>query len=262
MEFKLLDCFTDKNNYINKFSIGPNDKALMIKLLERDVALNKSGYKKHKDKWIPSHPHSKFIRLFTGVTPETRNFAKTIYTSSNPVKMFKEVLENQGEKHLFIPEGFVDAIRASHLSYHKSDTVLLGKTKVNYTIDEYVYFAKIKAPLFLWKQVDTYHRGLISMSESTMHSLHKTSITQENFSLSIPSEILTWLNKLLDGFKENSDIRIWRQLINDLPCGYMQTRCLMLERSNVARMMYQREKHRLVEWRWLVGELKEMFRLY
>jgi len=258
MRFEVLDYFTDKNNYLNYFDIGREDMTLMMKLVKRDVALNREGYKKHGSEWINSHPHSKFVRLFTGVTPETKNFSELMYSSKNPAKMIEYALKEHYKRLVFIPDGFVDAIRASHSSYDKSDTVLVEKMETNYAIDDFVYFMKIEAPLFLWKQIDTYHRGLISLSESTMYCLHKNKLCQSNFSLEINNDTLIWLNKLLRQFEVLKSFEVWRRLINDLPSGYLQTRFVMLTRSTVMRMISQRSKHKLTEWRWLAGQLEEM----
>lgn len=124
----------------------------------------------------------------------------------------------------------------------------------------------ITAPLFWWKEFDTYHVGTTANSTSTMHKLATTPITKERFeiddyngslqlidpiSLSIRVEcFLEDLEQLRQLYLQTKDKRYWKELIRWLPEGWLQTRTVTMTYENLAAMCSrdQRRNHKLTEW--------------
>lgn len=114
----------------------------------------------------------------------------------------------------------------------------------------------IKAPLYWWKEFDTYRVGTTANSCSTMHTLHKRDLTLEDFSLDGASEdaqtvlkhTLTMLNCYRREYVETKSVDAWRALIQLLPSGFMQLRTVNLNYAVLRNMYYARKGHKLTEW--------------
>lgn len=100
----------------------------------------------------------------------------------------------------------------------------------------------ITAPLYWWKQFDTYKVGTVAQSESTMHTLMKSPITQDMFERGLHPDILNILeNMRLAG---NFD-----GLNNLLPHSFLQTRLVSTNYAVLQNIIRQRRGHKLPEWR-------------
>ena len=131
----------------------------------------------------------------------------------------------------------------------------------------------ITAPLYWWKEFDTYKVGTTANSTSTMHKLASTPITREFFemddydaeNLVIGDEyindilydytcgefidtIIQHLENLRVKYNETKDMRYWKELIRWLPNGWLQTRTVTMNYENLRSMYHQREHHKLTEW--------------
>ena len=133
----------------------------------------------------------------------------------------------------------------------------------------------ITAPLYWWKEFDTYKVGTTANSTSTMHKLASTPITRECFEMDdyqdLPIETLYYnedseepfydyhtdgfidelvesLERLRVKYNETKDKRYWKELIRWLPNGWLQTRTVTMNYENLRSMYHQRENHKLVEW--------------
>lgn len=107
----------------------------------------------------------------------------------------------------------------------------------------------IKAPIYWWKQMDTYKVATVAQSESQMHTLLKTPITQECFEKTLPNSVINYLEEL----RKN---KAFIQLENDLPQGWLQGRVVSLNYAILCNIISQRKKHKLDEWK---NFCKEMF---
>lgn len=122
----------------------------------------------------------------------------------------------------------------------------------------------ITAPLYWWKEFDTYKVGTTSNSCSTMHTLHKRDLTPEDFSieyldddsLNTFNEYLEMLNSLRRSYITTKNKNMWYKLIQMLPNSYNQKRTITMSMENVANIINQREHHKLDEWHTLVDALK------
>jgi hypothetical protein len=119
---------------------------------------------------------------------------------------------------------------------------------INVTLD-------INAPLYWWKEFDTYKIGTVSNSCSTMHKIHSTPITEDDFSLEhvklcpVGKEYFAELEKLRIKYNETKDKKYWYALIQLLPSSYNQKRTVMLNYQVLKTMYHARKLHKLDEWR-------------
>lgn len=127
----------------------------------------------------------------------------------------------------------------------------------------------ITAPLFWWKEADTYKVSTVANSCSTMHKITSSEITEENYSFDPePDKPLTdlptddyirildiknravadaeWLRKK---YNETKDKRYWRLLVQINPDGWLQKRTWTGNYQNLRNMYFARKNHKLIEWR-------------
>lgn len=129
-------------------------------------------------------------------------------------------------------------------------------------------YVRITAPLYWWKEFDTYKIGTVANSCSTMHKIQEKEFTLDDFShehLDIRTrKILEETIKALNDYRniyinynpDDFEIKgcpskkdIWWQLIQLLPSSYNQTRNIMLNYEVLANIYRQRKGHKLDEWR-------------
>ena len=131
----------------------------------------------------------------------------------------------------------------------------------------------ITAPLYWWKEFDTYKVGTVANSTSTMHKLASTPITEECFEMddfenvrfmgkdifgancskdtrAIWKHIISFCEELRQKYNETKDKRYWKELIRLLPESWLQTRTVTMNYENLLGMcsVDQRRNHKLTEW--------------
>lgn len=123
----------------------------------------------------------------------------------------------------------------------------------------------ITAPLYWWKEMDTYKVGTVANSESTMHRLHSKEITLSDFSIDdfvVGHDFFNKPVKVTDAFidiiadcdrlrrmyLETKDKKYWRALIQLLPCSYNQTRTWSANYQVLRNIYHSRKGHKLSEW--------------
>ena len=114
----------------------------------------------------------------------------------------------------------------------------------------------IEAPLYWWKEMDTYKVATVSNSTSTMHKLTSQPFTKDMFSIDDGAEfvILTYeliprLENLRKRYLESKDKRIWRALVQILPSGFNQKRTWTANYQVLRNIYFQRRHHKLQEWK-------------
>lgn len=137
-------------------------------------------------------------------------------------------------------------------------------------------YVRITAPLYWWKEFDTYKVGTVANSCSTMHKIQEKEFTLEDFSyehlgVTVPAEkndgdecyqnlwlermrgIVEALNIARGFYNRENDPKLkedyWWQMIQLLPSSYNQTRNVMLNYEVLANIYRQRKNHKLDEWR-------------
>jgi hypothetical protein len=125
----------------------------------------------------------------------------------------------------------------------------------------------ITAPLYWWKEFDTYKVGTTADSCSTMHKIHAKEFELDDFShehlITRSEKILLELVDLLNAYRNDfvqisQDKKVWWQLIQLLPSSYNQKRTVTFTYENVVSMIRQRSGHKLDEWRNFVEILKDL----
>ena len=118
-------------------------------------------------------------------------------------------------------------------------------------------YVDIEAPLYWWKEFDTYKVGTVANSCSTMHKIHAKEFTLDDFSYEHLSELgLSVLKVVIDELNRNRDIFIrkqhrkdyWWQMIQLLPTSYNQKRTVMLNYEVLVNIYHSRKNHKLDEW--------------
>ena len=124
----------------------------------------------------------------------------------------------------------------------------------------------ITAPLYWWKEFDTYKVGTVANSCSTMHKIHSNMFVMNDFSCEhlsgINYEKLMYtvddLNDAREKYLKTKDKDDWWQLIQLLPSSYNQKRTVMLNYEVLATMYKWRKDHKLDEWRHFCEWIKEL----
>lgn len=129
----------------------------------------------------------------------------------------------------------------------------------------------ITAPLYWWKEFDTYKVGTVANSTSTMHKLATTQITLDCFEIddydrnlsladnpeddnelnhisAFEEDVIMVLENLRQKYLETKDKRYWKELIRFLPESWLQKRTITMNYENIRNMYFQRKNHKLTEW--------------
>lgn len=119
--------------------------------------------------------------------------------------------------------------------------------------------ADILAPLYWWKEFDTYKVGTVANSCSTMqmHKIHAKKFTHEDFStdhliprmLEVLDVTIANLNACRGNYLETQDKKWWYQMIQLLPSSYNQRRTVQVNYAVLRNIYSQRKAHKLDEWR-------------
>lgn len=121
---------------------------------------------------------------------------------------------------------------------------------INVTVD-------ITAPLYWWKEFDTYKVGTVANSCSTMHKIHAKEFTLDDFShehLELNfyrvclEQVMHCLNVAREEFLKSNDKTYWWQMIQLLPTSYNQKRTVQLNYAVLLNMYHARKNHKLDEW--------------
>lgn len=130
-----------------------------------------------------------------------------------------------------------------------------------------IVYVDITAPLYWWKEIDTYKVGTVVNSCSTMHKIAAKEFTLENFShehvttrsLEILMTTIKYLNECRDlyvnyethdngGYSKPTKKEVWWQMIQLLPSSYNQKRTVMMNYEVLANIYKSRKDHKLDEW--------------
>lgn len=134
----------------------------------------------------------------------------------------------------------------------------------NKFLEQIQYWILIEAPLFFWKQFDTYRVGISKSSESTMHKSWKNGLTESDFETPIFKDTLDRMNDTIREYQSELTTperkKYLEQLIyGNMPDGYLQTRLVNVNAKCLRNMYFQRRNHKLKQWRdfcaWIKNEL-------
>ena len=114
----------------------------------------------------------------------------------------------------------------------------------------------ITAPLYWWKEFDTYKVATVANSCSTMHTVHKKEFTLDDFSydhlddfnIAHLSDFIDVLNSMRNMYVETKNKHYWYQIIQMLPSSYNQKRTITLNYETLRNIYGSRRNHKLDEW--------------
>ena len=124
----------------------------------------------------------------------------------------------------------------------------------------------ITAPLYWWKEFDTYKVGTVANSTSTMHKIQAKQFVREDFScdrlsdaaLGVLDSVIDFLEAERIAFLETKDKAHWHNMIQLLPSSYNQLRTVTMNYEVLINIYYARRTHKLAEWHTLCRAIEEL----
>ena len=124
----------------------------------------------------------------------------------------------------------------------------------------------ITAPLYWWKEFDTYKVGTVANSCSTMHKIHAKAFERDDFSWDYLSEdaiealdhLVAYLETQRVKFNDTKDKAYWHNMIQLLPSSYNQMRTVTMNYEVLINMYYARRHHKLAEWHTLCDAIADL----
>ena len=124
----------------------------------------------------------------------------------------------------------------------------------------------ITAPLYWWKEYDTYKVATVANSTSTMHKIHSKAFEETDFSTDHMTEetkrhfldFVAYMEEVRKKFVETKDKTYWYDLIQILPSSYNQLRTCTLNYETLSNIYYARKAHKLQEWHTLCDWIKTL----
>ena len=125
----------------------------------------------------------------------------------------------------------------------------------------------ITAPLYWWKEFDTYKVGTVANSTSTMHKIHAKEFSRDDFShdrldeggLNLLDMTVAYLESERQKFLANKEDRqSWHNMIQMLPSSYNQMRTVTMNYENLINIYYARRTHKLAEWHTLCDWIESL----
>lgn len=114
----------------------------------------------------------------------------------------------------------------------------------------------ITAPLYWWKEFDTYKVATVANSTSTMHKIHAKAFSRDDFSCDHMTEetlrqfdgVIAYLEVLRQNYLQTKDKKYWYDMIQFLPSSYNQMRTVTMNYETLTNIYYARRNHKLQEW--------------
>lgn len=214
------------------------------------------------------------IRLKHTVEPSTDQMMFVIEGMRNPMNSWRkrdsEIYFEGDQDHIYTAQYWGDVDLKEELRLGPNDKNLMKKlAKAGTDHRKFMrmmpVMVRITAPLYWWKEFDTYKVGTVTNSCSTMHKITEKAFNLKDFShehldhlsLRLLEDIIVKLNanrnEYLEYVKDDDTDRTkkdyWWQMIQLLPSSYNQTRNVMLNYEVLYNMYHARKNHKLDEWR-------------
>lgn len=186
------------------------------------------------------------------------NFENAIRGARNPMNSWGKMDSSYDEKGNYIL-GENDLDLARRLAHAGSDHRKFLR-QIFVSVD-------ITAPLYWWKEFDTYKIGTVANSCSTMHKIHAKAFERDDFSCDkLDEKGLAMLDSLIEYLEaerakfcaDKSDRQSWHNMIQMLPSSYNQMRTVSLNYENLINMYYARKSHKLSEWHVLCDWIRSL----
>jgi len=175
------------------------------------------------------------------------NFENAIRGARNPMNSWAKSDSFYNEKGSFIL-GENDLALAKKLCMAGSDHRKFMR-QIFVSVD-------ITAPLYWWKEFDTYKVATVANSTSTMHKIHSKAFEIDDFShdqlteesRKILEKTIEYLEELRQKYNQNQDKKYWYDIIQLLPSSYNQLRTCTLNYETLTNIYHSRRNHKLAEW--------------
>ena len=123
-------------------------------------------------------------------------------------------------------------------------------------------YLTINAPLYWWKEFDTYKVGTVANSCSTMHKIQAKEFTLDDFSCEwcpgFTNGVLSTLEAWRKAYLETKDKKYWYAIIQLLPTSYNQKRTVMLNYEVLVNIYHSRKNHKLDEWHTFCDWIRQL----
>lgn len=124
----------------------------------------------------------------------------------------------------------------------------------------------ITAPLYWWKEYDTYKVGTVANSTSTMHKIHSKKFELEDFSCDHMTEetlkfmegVVNYLEVVRNQYIDTKEKKYWYDLIQLLPSSYNQMRTCTLNYETLTNIYFARKHHKLDEWHTFCDAIEQL----
>ena len=185
------------------------------------------------------------------------NFENAIRGARNPMNSWSRMDSYYDEKGNFIL-GENDLSLASRLAAAGSDHRKF--------LRQIIVSMDITAPLYWWKEFDTYKVGTVANSCSTMHKIQAKEFSREDFScdrltpeaLSMLDSVIAFLEAERKKFNETKDKAAWHNMIQLLPSSFNQMRTVSMNYEVLINIYYARRYHKLAEWHTLCEAIEAL----
>jgi hypothetical protein len=120
----------------------------------------------------------------------------------------------------------------------------------NKFLESITVWIDVNAPRFWWSEMDTYRVGMTKQSESTMHTLKRDGVKEDQFEGWVPEGLVTTINQMIADDYDIADIK------NVLPDGFLQRRIICTNYKTLRHIILQRVNHKLPQWRYFCGAIE------
>ncbi len=185
------------------------------------------------------------------------NFENAIRGARNPMNSWDRMDSYYNERGEFVL-GENDLALATRLAVAGSDHRKFLR-QIMVSMD-------ITAPLYWWKEFDTYKVGTVANSTSTMHKIQAKEITREDFShdrltpdaLNALDTLIVYLESERVKFNQTKDKAHWHNIIQLLPSSFNQLRTVTMNYEVLINIYYARRHHKLAEWHTLCDAITQL----
>ena len=186
------------------------------------------------------------------------NFENAIRGARNPMNSWAKMDSRYDENGNYVL-GENDLSLASRLAHAGSDHRKFLR-QIFVSMD-------ITAPLYWWKEFDTYKVGTVANSTSTMHKIHSKEFSRDDFShdrldeggLAVLDGLIAYLESERQKFNaDKEDRQSWHNMIQLLPSSYNQMRTVTMNYETLINVYYARRSHKLAEWHTLCKVIENL----
>ena len=185
------------------------------------------------------------------------NFENAIRGARNPMNSWARMDSYYDENGNFVL-GENDLSLASRLAAAGSDHRKF--------LRQIIVSMDITAPLYWWKEFDTYKVGTVANSCSTMHKIQAKEFSRDDFScdrltpeaLSVLDGVIAFLEAERCKFNETKDKAAWHNMIQLLPSSFNQMRTVSMNYEVLINIYYARRYHKLAEWHTLCEAIESL----